>query len=93
MQTALTKFDQKLSSFSDSVWSELVQEGLLQELRFVLTERRERAKERLSEKEESVINALSVDGYHGWGQMYDLLVGNTKIDFNGESLSVGQAYQ
>ncbi|WP_226646695.1 M3 family oligoendopeptidase [Mesobacillus subterraneus] len=91
LQTALTKFDQKLSSFSDSVWSELVQEGLLQELRFVLTERRERAAERLSEKEESVINALSVDGYHGWGQMYDLLVGNTKIDFNGESLSVGQA--
>lgn len=91
LQTALTKFDQKLSGFSDSVWSELVQEGLLQELRFVLTERRERAAERLSEKEESVINALSVDGYHGWGQMYDLLVGNTKIDFNGESLSVGQA--
>jgi oligoendopeptidase F len=91
LQTALTIFDQKLSGFSDSVWSELVQEGLLQELRFVLTERRERAAERLSEKEESVINALSVDGYHGWGQMYDLLVGNTKIKYNGESLSVGQA--
>lgn len=91
LQTALTIFDQKLSSFSDTVWSELVQEGLLQELRFVLTERRERAAEKLSEKEESVINALSVDGYHGWGQMYDLLVGNTKIKYNGESLSVGQA--
>ncbi|WLR56261.1 M3 family oligoendopeptidase [Mesobacillus subterraneus] len=91
LQTALTIFDKKLSSFSDSVWSELVQHGLLQELRFVLTERRERAAERLSGKEESVINALSVDGYHGWGQMYDLLVGNTKINFNGESLSVGQA--
>jgi oligoendopeptidase F len=91
LQTALTIFDQKLSSFSDAVWSELVQEGLLQELRFVLTERRERAAERLSEKEESVINALSVDGYHGWGQMYDLLVGNTKIKYNGDSLSVGQA--
>lgn len=91
LQTALTIFDQKLSGFSDSVWSELVKEGLLQELRFVLTERRERAAERLSEKEESVINALSVDGYHSWGQMYDLLVGNTKIKYNGESLSVGQA--
>lgn len=34
---------------------------------------------------------MSVDGYHGWGQMYDLLVGNTKIKYNGESLSVGQA--
>ncbi|MFT9598404.1 M3 family oligoendopeptidase [Mesobacillus sp.] len=91
LQTALTIFDQKLSSFSENVWEELVQEGLLNELRFVLTERRERAAEKLSEKEESAINALSVDGYHGWGQMYDLLVGNTKINYKEESLSVGQA--
>ncbi|UYZ20847.1 M3 family oligoendopeptidase [Mesobacillus jeotgali] len=91
LQTALTIFDQKLSSFSEGVWEELVQEGLLQELRFVLTERRERAAEKLSEKEESAINALSVDGYHSWGQMYDLLVGNTKINYKEESLSVGQA--
>jgi oligoendopeptidase F len=91
LQTALTIFDQKLSSFSESVWEELVQEGLLNELRFVLTERRERAAEKLSEKEESAINALSVDGYHSWGQMYDLLVGNTKIHYKDESLSVGQA--
>ena len=91
LQTALTIFDQKLSSFSKTVWDELVQEGLLQELRFVLTERRERAAEKLSEKEESAINALSVDGYHSWGQMYDLLVGNTEINYKDEKLSVGQA--
>jgi oligoendopeptidase F len=91
LQTALTIFDQKLSSFSKDVWDELLQDGLLKELRFVLTERRERAAEKLSEKEESAINALSVDGYHGWGQMYDLLVGNTKVQYKEESLSVGQA--
>ncbi|MCM3122496.1 MULTISPECIES: M3 family oligoendopeptidase [Bacillaceae] len=91
LQTALTIFDQKLSSFSNEVWDELLQDGLLKELRFVLTERRERAAEKLSEKEESAINALSVDGYHGWGQMYDLLVGNTKVQYKEESLSVGQA--
>jgi oligoendopeptidase F len=91
LQTALTIFDQKLSSFSETVWEELVKDGLLNELHFVLTERRERAAEKLSEKEESAINALSIDGYHGWGQMYDLLVGNTKINFKEQSLSVGQA--
>ncbi|WHX39396.1 M3 family oligoendopeptidase [Mesobacillus sp. AQ2] len=91
LQTALTIFDQKLSSFSKDVWDELLQDGLLKELRFVLTERRERAAEKLSEREESAINALSVDGYHGWGQMYDLLVGNTKVQYKEESLSVGQA--
>jgi oligoendopeptidase F len=88
---ALTVFDQKLAGFSGEVWEELVGTGLLSELRFVLTERRERAAEKLSEKEESAINALSVDGYHGWGQMYDLLVGSTKIQYQGESISVGQA--
>ncbi|MBT2677411.1 M3 family oligoendopeptidase [Bacillus sp. ISL-35] len=91
LQTALTIFEQKLSSFSQDVWDELLQDGQLKELRFVLTERRERAAEKLSEKEESAINALSVDGYHGWGQMYDLFVGNTKIQYKEESLSVGQA--
>ncbi|WP_435367720.1 M3 family oligoendopeptidase [Mesobacillus subterraneus] len=91
LQTALTVFDQKLAGFSTEVWDELLQSGLLNELRFVLTERRERAAERLSEQEESAINALSVDGYHGWGQMYDLLVSSTKINYKEGSLSVGQA--
>lgn len=91
LQTALTVFDQKLAGFSTDVWDGLVQSGLLNELRFVLTERRERAAERLSEQEESAINALSVDGYHGWGQMYDLLVSSTKINYKEGSLSVGQA--
>lgn len=91
LQTALTVFDQKLAGFSTDVWDGLVQSGILNELRFVLTERRERAAERLSEQEESAINALSVDGYHGWGQMYDLLVSSTKINYKEGGLSVGQA--
>jgi oligoendopeptidase F len=91
LQNALTSFDQNLAGFSSDVWEELVKDGLLSELRFVLTERRERAAEKLSEKEESAINALSVDGYHSWGQMYDLLVSSTKIDYKDEKISVGQA--
>jgi oligoendopeptidase F len=88
---ALTAFDQKLAGFSPEVWEELVKSGLLNELSFVLTERRERAAEKLSGEEESAINALSVDGYHGWGQLYDLLVSNTKIKYKDGDLSVGQA--
>lgn len=91
LQNALTAFDQKLAGFSAEVWEGLVQKGLLNELQFVLTERRERAAEKLSGKEESAINALSVDGYHGWGQMYDLLVSSTKVKYKDGDLSVGQA--
>lgn len=91
LQNALTAFDQKLAGFSPEVWEGLIKAGLLNELHFVLTERRERAAEKLSGGEESAINALSVDGYHGWGQLYDLLVGNTKIKYKDGDLSVGQA--
>ncbi|WP_370223449.1 M3 family oligoendopeptidase [Cytobacillus sp.] len=94
-QNALTVFDQKLASIEQSSWEQIINDNLLNELSFVLNERRENASERLPQEEETVINALSVDGYHGWGQMYDVIVGNLKIPYteDGEikQLSVGQA--
>ncbi|PLR85863.1 oligoendopeptidase [Bacillus canaveralius] len=94
-QTALTVFDQKLTSFDQITWAEMVRSKELKELAFVLSERRERAAEKLSKEEETIINLLGIDGYHGWSQMYDLIVSNTKISYteNGEEklLSVGQA--
>ncbi|WP_066293171.1 M3 family oligoendopeptidase [Bacillus sp. FJAT-29937] len=94
-QNALTVFDEKLTSYDSTVWEELLQEDGLSELSFVLSERRETASEKLSKEEESLINALGVDGYHSWSQLYDLIVGKIKIPFqeDGEEklLSVGQA--
>lgn len=93
--SVLTLFDEKLTSYDSEVWAELIQTSGLKELAFVLTERRKTASEKLSKEEENLINALGVDGYHSWSQLYDLVVGNIKIPFteNGEekSLSVGQA--
>ncbi|OIK17043.1 oligoendopeptidase [Bacillus sp. MUM 116] len=95
-QTALAGFDNLLTSIDDSIWTQLLKEESLNELSYVLTERRERAKDKLSKEEEALINALGVDGYHSWGQLYDLIVGKIKIPFseNGEEklLSVGQAF-
>ncbi|MGD6898993.1 M3 family oligoendopeptidase [Bacillus infantis] len=94
-QNALTDFDEKLAGFSDADWKELLQNDKLSELEFVLTERRERAAEKLSKQEESLINALGIDGYHSWGQMYDVIVGKIRIPFSDKGqeqlLSVGQA--
>ncbi|MEH7343807.1 M3 family oligoendopeptidase [Bacillus sp. JJ1532] len=94
-QNVLTVFDEKLTSYDSTVWEELLQEHGLSELSFVLTERRKTASEKLSKEEESLINALGVDGYHSWSQLYDLIVGKIKIPFqvDGEEklLSVGQA--
>lgn len=90
-QNVLTVLDGKLSLYSDMEWDSLFKGNNLEELYFVLSERRAAAKEKLSEEEETLINKLSVDGYYGWGQMYDTVVGKIQIPFDEENLSVGQA--
>lgn len=93
--TALLKIQQTLSKADEETWSGLMASNLLSEFAFVLNEWRDEVGLKLSEKEESLITSLSVDGYHGWGQLYDLLVGEIKIkiEVDGEEkvLSVGQA--
>lgn len=93
--TILTNFDEKLSNIDDAAWNELLKQQDLKELSFVLNERRTNAGEKLPKEQEALINALSIDGYHGWGEMYDTIVSRVKIPFeeNGEKveLSVGQA--
>jgi oligoendopeptidase F len=90
-QNVLTVLDGKLSLYSDMEWDSLFKGNNLEELYFVLSERRVAAKEKLSEEEETLINKLSVDGYYGWGQMYNTVVGKIQIPFDEENLSVGQA--
>lgn len=86
---------QQLSKTEETVWTALMKADQLKEFAFVLNEWRDEAKELLSEKEEDMITALGVDGYHGWGQLYDLLVGDVKVrvtvDGEEKEFSVGQA--
>jgi pepF/M3 family oligoendopeptidase len=94
-QNALLEFDMKLVDIGEQKWKKMVEDPFLKELQFVLEERRERVAEKLPAEEEALITSLSTDGYHGWSQMYDLLVSSVKIPFveDGEEklLSVGQA--
>lgn len=90
-QIALTELGQKLTTIDDEIWNGVVAQDSLKELSFVLSESRQGASEKLSKDEETLINALSVDGYHGWGQMYDVIVGTIKVNVNDQALSVGQA--
>ncbi|MGK4041209.1 M3 family oligoendopeptidase [Heyndrickxia oleronia] len=96
LNTILTNFDDKLRRIEEDQWQQLLQNPEIKELAFVLNERRELAKEKLPKEQEGLVNSLSVDGYHGWGDMYDTLVSQVKIPFeeNGEivELSVGQAH-
>ncbi|MFG6117076.1 M3 family oligoendopeptidase [Halobacillus sp. MO56] len=87
----LTKLDQKLIQVDEDSWSWLLQQERVAPIAFVLDERRSRAQEKLPLEQESLINDLSVDGYHAWGQMYNSMVGKMTIYFQGRELSVGQA--
>lgn len=51
-------------------------------------------KERIEQKrhsDESLLNDLSVDGFHGWSQMYDTVMSTIHINDGGKELSFGQA--
>ncbi|MBO8157309.1 MAG: M3 family oligoendopeptidase [Bacillaceae bacterium] len=93
--TSFNAFQQMLSKTSDDVWKELLKNEHLSELSFVLNEWREQAKDKLSIEEESLIEALSIDGYDGWGEMYHTIVGsmriNVEVDGEEKDLSIGQA--
>ncbi|WP_050615849.1 M3 family oligoendopeptidase [Bacillus testis] len=90
------KLDEKLVQLDDGFFAELIERDSLREISFILNERRNKAKEKLSVAEETLIEKLSVDGYHGWSDLYDSIVGSIEIPFvvDGEEkvLSVGQAH-
>lgn len=94
-QSALQKIQKDMTKTEDDVWNALLDTDKLKEFRFMLDEWREEAEMLLSEKEENLINSLSMDGYHGWSQLYDMLVGDIKItmtiDGEEKTMSVGQA--
>ncbi|HLQ70777.1 MAG TPA: oligoendopeptidase, partial [Bacillota bacterium] len=95
MGTVQTHFNQKLIAMDEKTWKEVLNIPEINELAFVLQEKRNRAKDKLSGKEEVLINDLSVDGYSGWGQMYNAIVAgmNVEIEEDGKvnTYSVGQA--
>lgn len=94
---ALTQFDNSLRTCDDAQWEKLMASDKLAEIAFVLSERRELAKLKLAPELEALAGDLAVDGYHGWGDYYNLIVSRTKfkaVNKNGEEqlLSAGQMH-
>lgn len=51
------------------------QNGLSQ-ISFILSEARTNRRKKGSKEQEAAINSLAVDGYRGWSDHYDTIVGN-----------------
>jgi pepF/M3 family oligoendopeptidase len=94
--SALTLFDELLRSIPETAWQSFLKLDALQGIAFVLDERRTLAGLKLPPEQESLVNDLAVDGYHGWGDLYNTIVGRIRIPIeeNGQvsQLSTGQAF-
>ena len=96
LNSMFTTFDAGLENLDNAVWQSLLADERLQTVRFSLEERRKRAKQRMTPAAEKLVSDLMVDGYHGWGQLYDTIVGKMSLtieeDGKPKSLSMGQAH-
>lgn len=93
----LSAYDAQLRLIDDVQWEGWMSEEELRELSFNLNERRELAKEKLPPEQEALISELAVDGYHGWGDLYNTVVGRARfagMDDKGQEqwLSAGQMH-
>lgn len=90
-----TLFMKKIKDIPQSEWNDLVALDAFKQSAFPLNEKREQGQKLLSEKEEKVIQQLSLDGIQGFGNMYQSLVASVKVPFEEDGkvsyLSAGQA--
>lgn len=95
MNAVETRFMKQLKDSSDEAWDKLLSDDSFKDVSFALNEKREQGKKLLSENEERVIQQLSLDGLHGFGNMYQTLVNSVKLPVKDDGkvtvLSAGQA--
>lgn len=89
-QKMITDIDLALVQIPDTQWQQLLAEPTIAPISFVLAESRQEAKDKLPAEQEALLKDLAIDGYHAWGEMYNTIVGNMSIDWEGSALSVGQ---
>ncbi|QXE02925.1 M3 family oligoendopeptidase [Terribacillus sp. DMT04] len=91
----LTGVDKVITQVPQQTWEQMLEKDELINYAFVLEERRKEAAEKLSPEQEVLLNDLAIDGYHGWGSMYDTIVSSIQVplEIDGEekTYSVGQA--
>ncbi|XID95823.1 M3 family oligoendopeptidase [Paenibacillaceae bacterium WGS1546] len=88
-------YEAGLAAVPEESWRDWSDRPELAPYRFPLHERRELARKKLPPALEAVASELAVDGYHGWSEHYNTIVGRIAIPWeeNGQTvrLSAGQA--
>ncbi|MGL4697977.1 M3 family oligoendopeptidase [Enterococcus larvae] len=97
LQLGDTLLKKKLTEITDADWALFIKQDSLKQLAFRLDELRTEGKRLLSEKEEDIINTLSLNGLIAWSGHYDtivstLTISHTEKDDSVVQLSAGQAF-
>lgn len=92
LANAVNRIDEQLKTMPEKEFQDLLQDEQLKPIAYPISYRRQRAKDKLPIDQETLINAVSVDGYHGWSQLYGTLIGQVVIPVNDRKLSWGQTY-
>lgn len=92
LSQATKALDIFLTRTSDDLIQQLIQDPVLEELRFSLQHQRKLQDQLLSLTAEKLITGLAVTGLQGWGNLYTELAGNLQCPVNGEQIGLAQAF-
>lgn len=88
-------FQKKIASIPEDEFKNLLEKEAFKTIAFRLSEIRHQAQRLLTTQEEELLNNLAIDGFHGWGNMYNELVASVEVPFEIEGevkyFSAGQA--
>jgi oligoendopeptidase F len=91
-----TRLEAAAKETTQANWEAVLAQPALQAIAWNLNEMREKAVDKMPASQEILAADLAVDGYHGWGALYDQIVGRitipVQIDGKIVELSVGQAF-
>lgn len=95
LSSAANGLEEQMLKLDDEAWHEILAHPSLKAVEFSLNEMRAQAARRLPAEQEALANALAVDGYHAWEELYNSkIVGRLRIpierDGKVQEMSVGQ---
>lgn len=79
-----TRFNEFLYKNKDNLASWVNESKLVEEHEFILQEIIDNFSHQLSDKEEELINILSINGTKNWSKLQDYITSNATIEFNGK---------
>lgn len=87
VRSEVAALDTKIAALSQEEWEALVTDS---PYAFFLNERRDIQSRRAPLIQEQLLQDLGVDGFQGWGQLYDQRFMALRVDLNGKQVTIGQ---